>query len=178
MPGATATDKATVLLRAESLLKARMSPYADQVIVVAEDEVPEVRPKVCLTLSMPGGNFDYALQMGGDLNQLHYQGSLRVSIWAINRTDRNGYDRNALVADDTGLFRLWKRILQAFVGSYLDESETGGSGIILNSPIYAMSDTSAQRTQEESTGGSAHSANSRATMAIDFGVDFKVDLTD
>jgi hypothetical protein len=178
MPGVLPTDKATVLLRAENLLSAKIAPWSDQVIVVADDFIPDVRPKVCLTLSMPGGNFDWSAQTGGGEDSVHYHGTIRVSIWATNRTDRNGHDKNTLTADDAGLFRIWKRILKAFTGSYLDETETGGTGMILISPLTPQSDTTAQKMTEESTGGSSHSANSRATMAIDFSADFKVDLTD
>lgn len=176
MAGVTPTDKATVLLRAENLLKARLSQWSENVIIVADDDVPQSRPKVCLTLSMAGGQFDYSTQQGGGANSVHYQGTLNVSIWAINRTDRNGHDKQALTHDDTGLFRIWRKVLKALVGSYLNEAETGGSGIILANAIYAVSDTSAQRMSEEATGGSQHGANSRATMTLSFGVDFEVDL--
>ena len=172
-----ATNKAEVIIRASKLLAARMSDLADQVIVVATDEVPQVRPKTCLTVSMPGGTFDYASQVGGGANSLHYQGTLRVSIWAMSRMDQNGHDLQALTHEDSGLFRIWTRILKALVGSYLDESDTGGTGMILTTAMYAMSDTTAEKLNEEATGGRMHGANARATMALDFGAEFKVDLS-
>lgn len=178
MPGVQTTDKATVMLRAAALLRARMAPLSN-IRVVAEDEVPADRPHVCLTVSMHGGNFDYANQAGGSKDVVTYQGTLRVSIWAINRTDRTGSDVNALTSDDTGLFRIERNILKAMIGSALQETEAGGDGVtpLLTQQIYAVSDTSAQRSDLESTGTKGHHPNARATMAIDFGVDFAWDLS-
>lgn len=178
MPGISATDKATVIQRCHNLLKYRLSDLSDQVILVAVDEVPQARPKVCITVSMPGGQFDYSKQAGGASKVLHYQGTLSVSIWANNRLDRNGHDTEAILSDSSGLFRIWKRVLKALVGSYLNEGVeiSGGSDPILIQACYAISDGSLNRINEESTGGSSHSANSRATMNLQFGVDFAVDL--
>lgn len=172
------TNKAEVILRARNLLAARMDDLSDQVVIVAEDDLPQTRPQTCITVSMPGGSFDYAKQVGGGREGVHYQGTLRVSIWSMTRTDRNGHDVDALTADDSGLFQIWLKILKALVDSQLDEPETGGNGsAILTTCMYAISDTSPSRTNEDATGGKLHGANSRATMSIDFGAEFKVDLS-
>jgi hypothetical protein len=178
MPAVQPTDKAEIVIRASKLLSARMQPLSDQVFVVTNDLVPPTRPNTCLTVSMPGGQFDYGKQIGGGVDSLHYQGTLRVTVWTMLRLDQNGHDLQALVHENVGLFRIWKRILKAFLGSYLDESDTGGSGMILTTAMYAMSDTSAEKMDEEATGSRGHVSNARATMALDFGAEFKVDLSD
>lgn len=175
MSSNTGTTKKEVLLRVHSLLLGALTYWTDYVIIVADDLVPQAKPKLCVTISMTGGQYDYAAQVGGGREAVYYQGTLRVSIWNIKRTDQNGHDKDALLVDDTGLYRMQHRILKTLIGSLLDEANVG-TGSILRQEIHALSDTSAQRMDDESTGTKFHGSNSRATISMDFGLDFKIDL--
>ena len=173
MPGANPTTKAEVLIRAARLLEAKIPEYAKRVFVVIEDEIPQsMQANSILTVQITGGQFDHGAMVGGSSNVVLYQGTLRVAIWANNRTDRAGEGISMLTASGRGLLRLETKIIKALVGSYLQEEEAGGDGFTPNlvDSIKPVTDTQAQSAGKEGA------AQQKATLAVDFSADFEWDL--
>ena len=171
MPGADSTTKAEVLLRASQLLEARLPEFANRIHIIIDDDIPQsLQSNEVLTVQIVGGQFDHGAQVGSP-STLLYQGTLRVGIWSHNRADRNGTSKAMLTLSGRGLLRLETKILKALIGSYLQESEAGGNGYtpLLTDSIKALNDTQPQSAERES--GSV-----KATLAVDFGVDFHWDL--
>ena len=174
MPGANATTKAEVLLRAGKLLEFKLPDFANRIFIVIEDDIPQsMQNNSVLTVQITGGQFDHGAMVGGSSNVVHYSGTLRIAIWSSNRTDRAGAGISMLTASGRGLLRLETRIIKALVGSYLQEAEAGGDGFTPNliDSIKPLSDTQAQSAEK----GSGTSSQ-KATLAVDFQVDFKWNL--
>ena len=171
------TTKKEVLQRAKTLLEASNTKYNHRVFVMAgADQLPaNVKDHDVLTVSIPGGTFDYAAQSGGGQYVVPYQGTLAVTLWHVCRTDRQGTDANALLADDIGLFTLEQDILISLLGSLLPGPGTYDP--ILTQCCYAMSDTEASRSADGVFGKTPSGDMAQAMLTVNFGVDFHWDLT-
>ncbi len=176
MPGASSTTKAEVLLRASSLLQSRLPEFANRIHIVIEDEIPQsLQNNEVLTVQITGGTFDFGAMSGGGAAVIPYQGTLRVAIWSSNRVDRSGVSTGMLTLSGRGLLRLQTKILKALMGSYLHEVEAGGNGYTpcLIDCIKPMSDT---QPQSAGKGEGKGATVQKATLAVDFSVDFKWNL--
>ena len=170
------TTKKEVLQRAKLLLEASNSKYNHRVFVMAGSDLPpNVKDHDVLTVSIPGGTFDYASQSGGGQYVVPYQGTLAVTLWHVCRTDRQGTDSNALLADDVGLFTLEQDILIALLGSLLPGPGTYDP--ILTQCCYAMNDTEATRSTDGTFGKTPAGDMAQAMLTVNFGVDFHWNLT-
>jgi len=80
-----------------------------------------------------------------------------------------------LTLSGRGLLRLQTKILKALTGSYLQELEAGGDGYTpcLIDCIKPMSDT---QPQSAGKGEGKGATVQKATLAVDFSVDFKWNL--
>lgn len=173
MPGANSITKAEVLIRAGRLLESRLPEFANRIQVVVEDDIPQsMQSNAVLTLQITGGNFDHAALSGGGAAVIKYQGTLRVAIWASNRSDRPGSGYSMLTASGRGLLRTQTKILKALTGSYLQETAAGGDGVTPNliDCMKPLSDTQAQ------SAGKDGATSQKATLAMDFSLDFKWNL--
>jgi hypothetical protein len=173
MPGANATTKAEVLIRAARLLESKLPEFANRIFVVIDDDIPQsMQGNSVLTVQITGGSFDHGAMAGSGSNVVLYQGTLRIAIWANNRTDRLGEGISMLTSSGRGLLRMQTKIIKAMVGSYLQEAAAGGDGFTpnLTDSIKPLSDTQAQSAGKEGA------AQQKATLAVDFSVDFKWDL--
>lgn len=173
MPGANATTKAEVLIRAARLLESRLPEYANRIFIVIDDDIPQsMQSNSVLTVQITGGQFNYAAMAGGGSNVVAYQGTLRVAIWSSNRTDRAGEGVSMLTSSGRGLLRLQTKILKALTGSYLQELAAGGNSYLpnLTDCMKPISDTQPQSAGKDGAGGQ------KATLAVDFSVDFKWNL--
>lgn len=171
-----ATTKREVLQRAVILLENSNALYRSRVYVMAGSILPSnIKDQDLLTVSFAGGTFSYAEQAGAGQFCVPYQGTMRVSLWHTCRTDRNGTDKDALLADQNGLFSLETNILRSLLGSLLP-GPTDAFDPILTQCIYAVSDTEASRNDgvfgQTGTGDMA-----KAILTVDFGVDFYWDMT-
>jgi hypothetical protein len=171
MPTALSTTKAEVLLRASQLLEAKIPEFANRIHIVIDDEIPvSLQSNEILTVQIVGGQFDHGVQVGSP-STLLYQGTLRVSVWSHNRSDRQGTSRSMLTLSGRGLLRLETKILKALIGSYLQEADAGGNGFtpLLTDSIKALNDTQPQSAERDGS-------SVKATLSVDFGVDFHWDL--
>jgi hypothetical protein len=173
MPGANSTTKAEVLIRAGRLLESRLPDYANRIFIVIDDDIPQsMQANSVLTVQITGGQFNHAAMSGGGSNVVPYQGTLRVAIWSSNRTDRAGEGISMLTSSGRGLLRLQTKVIKALVGSYLQEVEAGGDGHTPNliDCIKPLSDTQPQSAGKDGTNAQ------KATLAVDFSIDFKWNL--
>jgi hypothetical protein len=175
MGAANSTTKSEVLIRAAKLLEAKLPAFACRIFPVIDDDIPQsLQNNEVLTVQVTGGQFDYGAMVGGSSSVVHYQGTLRVLVWSSNRVDRPGVSLGMLTLPGRGLFILETKIIKALTGSYLQEVEAGGDGFTPNliDSIKPLSDTQPQSAGEKGTAG----AGQKASLAIDFSVDFKWDL--
>ncbi len=173
MAGANSTTKAEVLIRAAKLLEFKLPEFAGRIFPVIEDTVPQsLQNNEIITLQVTGGTFDHGAMAGGSSAVVQYQGTLRALIWSSNRVDRPGVSTGMLTLSGRGLFRIQTKIIKALTGSYLQETECGGDGFTLNliDSIKPISDSQPQ------TAGEGQSGGQKATLSIDFSVDFKWNL--
>jgi hypothetical protein len=173
MPGVDSTTKAEVLLRAAKLLESRIPDFANRIHIVIDDEIPQsAQNNEILTVMITGGNFDNGAMTGGGSSVVLYSGTLRVAVWSYNRTDRPGVAIGMLTASGRGLLRLQTKIIKALTGSYLQETQAGGNGYTpqLTDCMKPLSDSQPQ------SAGKDGAAAQKATLAIDFSVDFKWNL--
>lgn len=170
------TTKREVLQRVASLLETSHALYKSRVFVMCGNDLPpNIKDHDLLTVSIAGGEFSYREQQGAGQHVVPYQGTLRVSLWHTCRTDRQGVDKDALLADNTGLFRLQAYVLRTLLGNYLQGDEAYDP--ILTQALYAVSDTEASRNADGVFGKTPSGDMAQAVLTINFGTDFHWDLT-
>jgi hypothetical protein len=171
------TTKREVLQRALKLLEDCNCKYKNRVFVMAGNELPpNIKDHDLLTVSLTGGQFAYGEQVGGGEHVVPYQGTLRVSLWHTCRTDRQGTDRDVVLATGAGLFDLQLDLLRALLGSLLP-GPPGTTDEPLYDPIltqclYAISDTEASRSSDGVFGKIPTGDMAQAVLSTDFGIDF------
>jgi len=167
MPALDKITKAEVLLRASKLLASRLPEFAERIHIVIEDEIPQtLQNNQVLTIQLTGGHFS---AMGGNNSSLPYSGTLRVCLWSQTQVDQPGVAQSALTLSGRGLLRIQTKIIKAFFGSYLSESEAGGDGFspVLTDQLRPVSDSQAQATKAKPAA---------STLCVDFAIDFVWDL--
>jgi len=169
------TTKREVLQRAATLLEFSSAVYKSRVFVMCGNELPpNIKDHDLLTVSIAGGEFGYKEQQGAGENVVPYAGTLRVSLWHTCRTDRQGVDKDMLLAENGGLFRLQADVLRTLLGSYLQGDEEYDP--ILTQALYAVSDTESSR-MDGVFGKTPSGDMAQAVLTTNFGADFHWDLT-
>ena len=170
------TTKREVLQRVATLLESSHAVYKSRVFVMCGNELPpNIKDHDLLTVSIAGGAFSYREQQGSGENIVPYQGTLQVSLWHTCRTDRQGVDKDLLLAEGMGLFRLQANVLRTMIGQYLHGDEVYDP--ILTQGIYAVSDTEASRAADGVFGRTPAGDMAQAVLTTNFGTDFHWDLT-
>lgn len=171
MPSIAYTTKREVLLRVRNKLQTTVPKYRDRVFVVSGDDIADnLRDREFLTVSIAGGQFDFAAMSGG--YALPYQASLRVNFYKIHRLDRQGTDESVLL-DLDGLLTDEMSVISSLYQSYLDEGLCGEPETkILAEPLMPLSDSEMVRMSDEAFGGSGKSDQARCVLTLEFGCKF------
>ena len=167
-----ATTKAEVAERFACLLKKTVPDFDDRLYWVIGNRPPAdaILDQELITFCFVGGQYDYGAQVGG---VLPYQGTIRISLWAWNYSDESGSDRELLLADATGLYRIQGQLLKIFDNCLEDDdSEQPDKDALLTEGIKVLSDDEQLETSFDDDGDS----KVNGLLSMSFGVDFLWDL--
>jgi hypothetical protein len=162
------TNKIEVGERFERLLKKKLPAFDQRTYWVLGEDPPSaaVRDQELITFSFLGGHYDHPNQVGGLLD---YQGTIRVKVWSTNYSDQHGEDRELLLAEPFGLYRVQGLLLLLF-DDFLDDGNPLDS--LLTEGIKVLSDETSHESVEDDMGNSFC-----GVLSVDFGVNFQWDLT-
>ncbi|MCP4783358.1 MAG: hypothetical protein GY903_01120 [Fuerstiella sp.] len=162
------TTKIEVAERFERLLKSKLPDFESRIYWVIDDRPPAgaIRDVELVTFCFTGGHFDHPNQVG---NVLEYEGTIHVRVWSTNYSDQDGEDRELLVAEPHGLYRVQNKVLLMF-DNYLDDGNA--TDPILIEGMKVLSDAASKETVDDDIGDGFC-----GVLSVDFAVNFGWDLT-
>jgi len=162
------TTKIEVAERFERLLKCKLPDFASRIYWVLDNRPPAgaIRDVELVTFGFIGGHFDHPNQGGGILE---YEGTIRVRVWSLNYSDQDGEDRELLVSQPHGLYRVENKILLMF-DDYLTDGDSQDP--VLHEGMKVLSDETTKETVDDDIGDGFC-----GVLSVDFAVAFGWDLT-